>query len=309
MSDPIVPQVARATDYATAPRLAELLDAYEAHLVGRGQRPQGVATYLYDMRAFLAWLGDDASIANLNEQQITDYRDTYAATRAPATVCLMLTSIRSFCKFCRRRRLLNEDPTQWIEFPKVPDRAPKALSRAALRALWAAVAPKEQETTHARWQRERNKLVICLMLFAGLRLQEAIDLRWGDIDLETGVLTVASGKGGRSRAIPLHPTLALELGRTQNPQPGDPVLTNRSGKGLSATSLCHLFNRVLPRAGVETHAHALRHSFATELLRSGAPLPDIQALLGHRDLDTTSIYLRVAPEHLRAAVDMLPAGW
>jgi site-specific recombinase XerD len=71
--------------------------------------------------------------------------------------------------------------------------------------------------------------------------------------------------------------------------------------------LAQIFERWLPRLDVfDIHAHRLRHTFATEMLQRGAVLPDIQEAMGHSDIGTTRLYLRIDIERVRAAVGMLP---
>lgn len=304
---PTAPQL--ATEYTTAPLVAEFLPAYEAHLVGRGQRPRGVETYMMNMRQFLTWLGPQATIADVTELAISLYRDDRAAVSVAATVALDLTVIRSFCKFLMRRRLLSEDPTQWVDFPSIQRRPPRALSRPQLKALWAALATPEHEGRSARWHRERNRRAIFLMLFAGLRISEACALLWGDVDLEIGQLLVRDGKNGKFRTLPLHPTLWAELRKVQNPDPAHAVMSTPDGTPLTSRGADYIFRRWLPDRGLRITAHQLRHTFASEMLRNGAPLVDIQSALGHESLDTTSIYLLVDGEHLRSAIELLPAGW
>jgi site-specific recombinase XerD len=290
-------------------RLVDLFPGYEKHLVGRGQRPRGVETYMAGIRQFAGFLGADASITDLSEHRITAYRDALAAFQSAPTVALALTIVRSFCKYALRLRLLSEDPTQWVDFPKVTKRPPRALSRAQLRQLWTILAAPEQETPAQRWQRERNRRAIYVMLFAGLRLSEAAALLWGEVDLGAGQLLIPDAKGGAFRAVPLHPMLWAELRRVPNPDPSRAVAGNEDGTPMVRGGMAHIFERWLTARGLDITAHQLRHTFASELLRAGAPLVDIQNALGHENLDTTAIYLKVDGEHLRQAVNLLPGGW
>jgi integrase/recombinase XerD len=148
-----------------------------------------------------------------------------------------------------------------------------------------------------------------LMLFAGLRISEAAALRWRDVDLEAGVLMVIEGKGGKDRAVPIHPILRAELLRVESPRPSWAVVGRRDNQPMNQKSLAHLFERWLPDCDLHISAHRLRHSFASELLRHGADLRSIQELLGHTSLEMTQRYLMLGSQQLRAAIDRLPDGW
>jgi integrase/recombinase XerD len=293
-------------------RLLDLLPEYEVYLRGKGHRPRGREKYIWDLKAVFRWLGDEATIADLTEDRIMAYRDARAAQVKAATVFNELTCTRSFCKWCVRKRWLSSDPTQHVDYPKVPRPSPRALTVPQIRLLFQII-DTEPATYKASWR--RNRIVILLLFYTGLRISEASGLLWRDVDLEAGSLVVRTetGKNGRTRAIPLHPRLKLELEKLPNQQPDAPVIPRQSGKDdtgpMGPKSVAHIFERWLSKRGLNISPHQLRHTMATQMLRAGAELPDIQAVLGHESLETTAVYLTVEAEHLRGAVNMLPAGW
>lgn len=290
----------------TTPRLLDLLPDYEAHLVGKGHRPRGRASYLYVLRRVIRHLGEEATVADLTEDRITDYRNMRAQTIKPASVFNELVCIRSLCAWCVRKRLLPVDPTQYVDYPKVPNASPRALSRAQLKQLFVILAKPAQ--SHKRtWQ--RNRLTILLMLYAGLRLSEAADLRWVDVDLDARNITIRDGKNGKTRAVPIHLRLLDELEKELDRAPERAVITNGRGAPMGRKMIARVFERWLATRGLKIHAHMLRHTFSTEMLRAGAPLTDIQAALGHDSIETTMVYLTIDSDHLRGSVDLLPSGW
>jgi site-specific recombinase XerD len=168
-------------------------------------------------------------------------------------------------------------------------------------------------TERERWFWLRNRCFIFLMLFGGLRISEASALLWKYVDLESETLTIVDGKGGKDRVIPLHPVVVGELriaAAERGAKPSQAVAGKRDGAPLNHKSAGHIFEIWLPReTGLRFGSHRLRHSFATELLRNGADLREIQELLGHKDPATTAIYTLVVPEKLRDAVAKLPSDW
>jgi integrase/recombinase XerD len=145
----------------------------------------------------------------------------------------------------------------------------------------------------------RNRALLTLAYRAGLRCQEALDLKLTDIDLEAALLTVRSGKGGRMRRVGLDAgTVAVieqwlrARGKLKLPR-NAPLLCTLQGRALDASYVRHLMKRLAAKAGIErrAHLHGLRHAFAVSLAREGAPLPVIQRALGHQAASTTSIYL------------------
>lgn len=148
---------------------------------------------------------------------------------------------------------------------------------------------------------ERNRLLMIVMLDAGLRLAETINLRWRDLDLNTGRLMVREGKGAKDRTVWLGPD-AIELVRSWRQRQADEiggnverVFTTLAGKQLQPRYVQAMLERYGVRAGIEKHVHPhlLRHTYATSFYRETHNLRSLQANLGHGDLTTTSIYTHV----------------
>lgn len=294
----------------------DLLDDYRADLVGRGRRPRGVAGYVSEAKRLLDWLRPGAPVApsDLTPAALTRWRNERAVTLAPATVHADLCVARSFCRFLIAQGHLAADPTAGITFPKPRPRAPRALRPEQVRAMLAALEIPRRRGEH-RHTAERARLGVYLFLYTGLRLAEVAALTWGDVDIEGGTVVVQEGKGGKPRAVPIHPVLSVQLAAAALAVPAGElgperaVIGNRDGTAMHPKSVADIFSRWLKARGVTITAHQLRHTFATTMLRAGAPLPDIQHALGHSSLETTQVYLLVDAGHLRRAVGMLPETW
>jgi len=148
---------------------------------------------------------------------------------------------------------------------------------------------------------ERNRLLMIVMLDAGLRLSEAIHLRWRDLDLNTGRLMIREGKGSKDRTVWLG-TDAVDLVRSWRQRQAntfggavDLVFTTLDGKALQPRYVQAMVERYGVRAGIEKHCHPhlLRHTYATSFYRETHNLRSLQLNLGHNDLTTTSIYTHV----------------
>ena len=156
----------------------------------------------------------------------------------------------------------------------------------------------------------RNKTMIQLMLDTGLRLSEACNLKWNDIDLNTGKLMVRQGKGAKDRALWIGEQ-DLELLRTWRERQakdvkGNPahVFTTLAGKPVSPRYVQKMVARLAAKAGIEkkVHPHTLRHSFATDLYRETSKIRLVQKALGHSDLSTTMIYTHIVDDELEDAL-------
>jgi site-specific recombinase XerD len=183
---------------------------------------------------------------------------------------------------------------------------------AELERLLAAPDRGDIWERHFRGKSERDRLLLALFAYAGLRRSELLALDWTDVDLERRLLQVRKAKGGRQRIVPIHPVLEplfvdnLQV-RAHDPEPA--LFVGVQGRRLSQTIMTQTFLRYARAAGVTERKrvtpHALRHVFASELLRAGANLRQIQELLGHKHLDSTQRYTRVTAHELRGAVKRL----
>lgn len=164
----------------------------------------------------------------------------------------------------------------------------------------------------------RNAAMVAVFWRAGLRCQEAIDLRVGDVDHTERRLHVRMGKGGRARSLRVDDGLLAHIEvwsgrRSLLPAvSGDVLFCSRSGTKLATTYVRRVFRTAAQRAGIDradvrVHPHALRHLFTSELYREGMPPADIAKLLGHTTVQTTWRYLkRVSTPEAERHIDERP---
>ncbi|HEU4450376.1 MAG TPA: tyrosine-type recombinase/integrase [Gaiellaceae bacterium] len=186
-----------------------------------------------------------------------------------------------------------------------PSRVPDlAVSGRRRRRLPHAPRPQETDELVRGVERDgplgaRNRALLELVYSAGLRAQEAVDLRLADVDFEQELVHVR-GKGGKERVVPLGEEAAyrlrlyLEQARPHLARGAvDALFLSARGRPLDTSTL----RRLLP------NPHRLRHAFATHLLEGGADLRTIQELLGHSSLSTTQVYSHVDAKRLRKVYD------
>lgn len=290
--------------------LHDLAKEYEAYLHAVGQRPRGIARYMQHLTGFLESLPANATPDDLTVAAVRKHMRERAGTCSPGTIVGMLTAVRSFCKYLMEEDRLAIDPTTRVRWPKRQTALPRPLRSAERDALLAAIREPAGLNDDRRWYWRRNRRAIFLMLYAGLRLAETAALIWEDVDLREGMLLVREGKGGKSRLLPIHPTLKKELAKAGGGVlPAWAVAGKMSGEPLNSKAMAHIFEVWLPKRGIEgVTAHRLRHTFATELLKAGVNLAEIQELMGHTDISTTRIYIQVEVSKIKEAIEKLP-GW
>jgi site-specific recombinase XerD len=295
------------TRLATSPAIVGTLGSFSAALAGRKVRPRTIATYQKVVTAFATWLGDDATIVDIDVDAIGRYQIARGHLAA-ATIAKDLSGIRAYCRWTLRAQLRHDDPTLELIWPKRVTPIPRALKLRELRQLETILSmpPPTLDVKRRRIVRRNNRALL-LMLYCGLRISEVPEVDWRDVDLDEGVLIVRNGKGGKDRVIALHGRVARNLAETPERQQTGAVCGHANGEKLSYKSMPHIFGpRYLGAFGLDISAHQLRHTFASQLLHAGADLRTIQTLLGHASLETTQRYLALDFDDKRRAIDKLP---
>ncbi len=274
--------------------------------------------YERDVRACLEFLRGHG-IAALAEIRTPDLRrflaDEATHRPAPSSQARTVAALRSFFRFCVESDYSERDPAHVLRTPKKREALPDVLDRKELSRLLSVPAREGVWTRLHAGKLERDRLLLALFAYCGLRRSELLGLDWDDVDLERRLIRVRNAKGGRQRVLPIHPGLVpLFLAYLSTRTPGDdPALfVGVLGRRLSPTILAAAFRRYAEAAGVSKRKrvtpHTLRHVFASELLSAGANLRQIQELLGHKHLDSTQRYTHVNAHQLRGAVKRLHFG-
>jgi len=180
---------------------------------------------------------------------------------------------------------------------------PEVLTETEQEALLAQPNPRYL-TGH------RNRMLLRLMLDTGLRLSEAINLRWRDIDLNSGKVMVRQGKGAKDRTLWTSEDNLAALIAWRERQLADCagapaiVFTTKAGGALGPRYVQRMVKRYAEKAGIEknVHPHTLRHSFATDFYRDTTSLRHVQKALGHVSVATTQIYTHIVDEELEEAL-------
>lgn len=208
------------------------------------------------------------------------------------------------------RRDGTPNPYKGARAPRFNAPPPKAKSVADCEQILRAARNYPWASTYAR---ALAQAVLGVMLFAGLRRSEVLDLEWEDIDLAAQTLRVRHGKGlhgGRERYVPVAPQLehllrAYQRAREERDLVTPAFFAGERGRPLGIATVTEIIRRVRRAAGLHFTAHSLRHSFVTTLIMRGVPLPVVRDVAGHRDFDTTLQYTAVQTPDRLAAVARL----
>lgn len=216
------------------------------------------------------------------------------------TTAKALSALRSFYRFAIEEKLTTENPADLLESPKRKAHLPEVIDKETIEELLELIDVSKP-------QGFRDKCIFELIYSAGLRASEAVRLNVNDIDTDSGIAKVR-GKGDKERIVLFGREAASQLkhylgfvrpklaGKTNK---SNALFITKRGLRLSRKGLWKNYAKWASFAGVSSHLHTLRHSFATSLLEGGADLRTVQELLGHADLSTTQIYTHVERSVLR----------
>lgn len=153
----------------------------------------------------------------------------------------------------------------------------------------------------------RDRAIVAVFLYAGLRANEVRMLDVEDLDFEEEIMHVRHAKRDKERFVPLHQKVAENLGPYLGGRQEGPVFFSNRGRRISYDRLHSLMVGLGRQAGIRkrTRPHVLRHSFAVALHECGTDLETIRDLLGHEDIRTTSIYLHCSMAGKRSAINRL----
>jgi len=294
---------------AVSPVIAGTLASFAIGLAARKLSSRTVDTYVRSMKTFIGWLGEDATIGQIQADRLLGYQ-IHRRHLDAATIGKDLSAIRAYCRWAIRAGLRADDPTLDFVWPKRGQSLPRVLSSDEQRTLEKLLSrPLPVLNKETRWVRARERRGILLMLYAGTRLSETVNVAWSDVDLEARLLLIRYGKGRKSRAVGLHDRVVAALAMVPLDERVGYVAGGRHGHKISGKTLAKMFEAGgwVREAGLHISAHDLRHTFATLLLRAGADLRTIQQLLGHNSLATTQIYLSVDIRDKQKAIDLLPS--
>lgn len=295
-------------------RFSHAVDDFLAHLhFEKGLATNTVAAYRRDLRSFDRFCrttGIDAVHARAAD--ITRYLEAareglppFEQPLARASVARALVAVRSLYRFMVREGIADTDPTSKIGPLSRSRSIPKAIPLEDVERLLEA--PADSLLGH------RDRAIIEVLYGAGLRISELIGLDVDDLDLDTGNLSVRSGKGSKGRVVPIgghanralgsylqrtRPALAV---RAQHGTTRGALFLNARGGRLSRQGCWKILKGYAGEAGLgaTVSPHTLRHSFATHMLDRGADIRVVQELLGHASLSTTQVYTLVSDRRLK----------
>ncbi len=302
-----------------------LIDSFSTWLQEQDHPNTTVRTYVSVLRKFAAWFernGQPLTPTAVTPLDIREYRRYLSETRhrEPATVNRHLAALRAFSRWAKATGQARHDPLIGIKGIEEVEHAPHWLTRSEqFRLLRQAQEEIQQGERRAQddhtapgyiWAK-RDYALVALLLSTGLRLSEIAAATLDDVTINSrsGEFVVRLGKGRKKRTLPLNKSArkALNAWLTVRPESESQALfLSQKGGALSQRAIAAQVSALADRAGLkDVHVHALRHSFAKNLVDAGVGLEKVAQMLGHKNLNTTRIYTTPSQADLQEAAEKI----
>ena len=308
--------------------------------VSKNSSVHTLSAYERDLKQFeRVLISRKQSFISASENDIQAYlKDLRTREQKTTSIARKISAIRQFYKFLISENRIQDDPSIFIESPSASKKLPKAISPEILEKILAVAgdgshyaneknrksgdeSASESTAGMARIHalRLRDRAMVYFLYATGVRVSELINLPLHQVDLEAGYAKVM-GKRKKERVVPFVPIvtkylheylesarpvlLASSTSKATSGAESEVFFIGIGGEGLTRQAFWSTLKKIASAAGLSQnlHPHMLRHTFATDLLKSGMDLRSLQMLLGHSDMQTTQIYTHIAPDHLQDVI-------
>ncbi len=284
---------------------------YLAYLMlERGLSINSIQAYEDDVNKFISWIDNEQP--NLAVQSI-QYKDLEQFIHwinklglGDKSQARIISGLKSFFKYLLIEDIIQDDPTELLEGPKLQRKIPDVLSYEEIELMISSI-----DLSHPQGQ--RNRAILETLYACGLRVSELVNLQLSNYYPDLEIIKVV-GKNDKERIIPIGQSAIKynkiyidnirKLMNTIDQDHADFLYLNRRGKKLSRVMIFNIIKDAAKNAGINKNIspHTFRHSFATHLVEGGADLKAVQDMLGHESITTTEIYTHLDTQYLRKAI-------
>lgn len=282
-----------------------LIDRYLTRLwIEDGLAQNTISAYRRDLQAVQFYMNAHhlEDPVELNRRMVREFLTALTGMKlSPSSIARHIASLRGFCRFLIKERVITENPMLLIESPRPWARLPNILTQ-------QEVATLLEFRKEAKPEELRDTAMLELLYATGLRVSELVHVEVAQVNLAVGYL-LTTGKGSKQRVVPIGDVARQRIERylegaratLLKSRASKFLFVTRRGRSMTRQAFWVLLKNRARQARIEKtiSPHMLRHSFATHLLDHGADLRSVQAMLGHAKISTTQIYTHVEQARLK----------
>lgn len=296
------------------------IKGFEAYLLlERSLSENSIEAYKYDVDKLYQYLVFSKQEKTPEQVALSDLEDFILYINkigiGEYTQARIISGVKAFYKFLLMEDMMDTDPSELLEGPKLKRKIPDVLSFQEVKAILDGMDVSRPEIGG-----HRNKAMLETLYACGIRVSELVNLKISQYFPEEGYIRVI-GKGDKERIIPIGGSAINQINQYLNNNRTqlktiangheDFVFLNRRGKQLSRVMVFLIIKEAVANAGIEkvVSPHTFRHSFATHLVEGGADLRVVQDMLGHESITTTEIYTHLDRTYLRETLIQFHPGY
>lgn len=276
--------------------MEEIINKYIENLNSKNFSKNTMDAYIRDIKRFSEFIqGRDENLISADEISIMAYvQEMKKNKRANSSVVRNIVSIRNFYKYLKRKGLIEENPVEDYEIPKVTRNLPKILTIDEVDKLLNAPDRFSEKGI-------RDKAMLEVMYATGMKVTELLNMTIFDIDLKLSYIK-CKGSKNKERIIPIGSYAVnclneyLKIRDNLNSNNLDYLFLNLQNSKMTRQGFWKIVKECAKISGVkkDINSYTLRHSFAVHLLQNGADIKSVQELLGHSDMATTQVYSTIS---------------
>ncbi len=286
------------------------INGFKAYLqLEKSLSANSIEAYLHDVAKVIQFLevqGLDLGPEKLELHHLQSFLKWITELGMSArTQARVISGLKAFYHYLLLENIVQADPTELLESPKIGLRLPVTLNVHEIDQLIGKLDLSKPEE-------QRNKAMLETLYGCGLRVSELVNLKISNLFFKDGFIKV-TGKGNKERLVPIGSIAQSEISYyISNLRPHvqvkkgneDILFLNRRGSALSREMIFMIIKRLAVLAGIKKRIspHTFRHSFATDLVENGADLRAVQEMLGHESITTTEIYTHLDRDYLRSTI-------
>jgi len=266
-----------------------------------------VENYLRDLDKLISYAKDNTLSANsCTQENIFEFiNEIGRGNLSPRSRARLISGVKSFFNYLLLEEVIEDNPADLVQTPKIAKTLPDTLSLAEIEALISSFDLSKPDGF-------RNKTIIETLYSCGLRVSELINLKISELQFDEGFILI-TGKGNKQRIVPVGDNckklinLYLENDRRQldiKDGQEDFVFLSKNGSKISRIMIFMIVKKAAEKIGLKKtiSPHTFRHSFASHLVDGGADLRAVQEMLGHESITTTEIYTHLNRDYLKSAI-------